>query len=275
MIATDRTTDHAGGDALRVRATTRTLGASAAVIWLHHLGARPWARLPRVSSVPEALDVLASDPGDAVMAVLRLVGLGLGLWIAGVGALAGAAATLRSRSLHPRTVRPPLARARRAAEALTVGTVTGGLLTWSTVASTATGSARPPDVTPAAAAATAPGGPPAPPGVVPPAGSRPRTGGAADPGAAVPARPARSPGAVPGLRPPGPADPTRWHVVRRGESLWTIAAVRGGRDGTGGRRPAARRSVARRWRRLIRLNRNRLRSGEPDRILPGERLRLP
>lgn len=293
MITTDPTTPPAS----RIGATARTLGASAGVVWLHHLGSRPWAHTPRVTSIAEALDVLASAPADTVVAVLRLVALGVGLWVTGATAVDGATAVVRWWSLRPRAARRPLTPARQAVEALTVGTVTSGLLTWSAVA-TASSPGRPADLTSPVATVAPRGTVPAPPGVVPPTGSRPRAGGTrtsavpptrpigvrrpdpsdtTSPGLPAPTPPGRPdpPRHIPGLHPPEATDAPRRHVVRRGESLWTIAEGRGGQSTVGGRGPAAQRSVVHRWRRLVALNRDRLRSGDPDRILPGERLRLP
>jgi hypothetical protein len=62
--------------------------------------------------------------------------------------------------------------------------------------------------------------------------------------------------------------PGRVHVVRPGETLWSIAKALLG-DGASPARIAA--MVDRLWR----LNTERIRSGQPDLILPGERLLLP
>lgn len=56
------------------------------------------------------------------------------------------------------------------------------------------------------------------------------------------------------------------HVVRRGESLWTIAADRLGRV-------AGNAAIAREVNRLWSLNADRIASGKPDLIMPGDRLR--
>jgi Tfp pilus assembly protein FimV len=60
------------------------------------------------------------------------------------------------------------------------------------------------------------------------------------------------------------------HVVEPGESLWSVAvdalAARGIDD------PVV---VDRYWRALCDLNRDRLASGDPDRVMPGEGLDLP
>jgi nucleoid-associated protein YgaU len=77
--------------------------------------------------------------------------------------------------------------------------------------------------------------------------------------------------------PAQPAPETRVqasHVVVAGENLWTIARdhlaeARGGAD-----EPTTR-EVAAYWLRVVEANRNRLRSGDPDLIYPGERIVLP
>jgi nucleoid-associated protein YgaU len=74
---------------------------------------------------------------------------------------------------------------------------------------------------------------------------------------------------------PTPATPVQAsHVVVAGENLWTIARdhlakARGGAD-----EPTTR-EVAAYWLRVVEANRNRLRSGDPDLIYPGERTVLP
>jgi hypothetical protein len=70
---------------------------------------------------------------------------------------------------------------------------------------------------------------------------------------------------VEGLSPSGRG--ARVHVVRPGESLWTIAQVLLGPDASAMRIAA---EVARLWD----LNRDRISSGDPDLIAVGERLRL-
>lgn len=64
------------------------------------------------------------------------------------------------------------------------------------------------------------------------------------------------------------------HVVRPGESLWSIATdrVAAGRDGSG---PPPTAAVASYWSEVVRRVSGDLRSGDPDLLYPGERLRLP
>jgi nucleoid-associated protein YgaU len=81
-------------------------------------------------------------------------------------------------------------------------------------------------------------------------------------------------GGQPGQK-PGPAEQARSHRVVPGDNLWTIARdrlaeVRG--------RPATQlsdREIAAYWLKVIKTNRARLNSGDPDLIYPGERTVLP
>ncbi len=61
------------------------------------------------------------------------------------------------------------------------------------------------------------------------------------------------------------------YVVRRGDNLWSIAAGRV-REELASADNAA---IARYWRRIIDVNSDRLRSGDPDLIFPGETIVLP
>ena len=75
------------------------------------------------------------------------------------------------------------------------------------------------------------------------------------------------------VRPPAATSPhtrdrSRTHVVRKGESLWSIARNQIGGDAT----PA---QVARLVNRLWELNRERIGTGEPDLLMVGTELRLP
>lgn len=66
-------------------------------------------------------------------------------------------------------------------------------------------------------------------------------------------------GRRPGTRPSGGRREARWHVVRQGEELWRIARRYYGKTDA--------------WPRIYRANRTVLR--DPDRLLPGTRLRIP
>jgi hypothetical protein len=100
-----------------------------------------------------------------------------------------------------------------------------------------------------------------------------RTGRAAD-AAPVPAVPAPTTAPAPTVAPPlpdpppstapPPALPAASHVIAPGEHLWSIAAHHAAGD-----------HVAAYWRRVVDLNRSRLRSGDPDLVYPGEVVELP
>ncbi len=66
--------------------------------------------------------------------------------------------------------------------------------------------------------------------------------------------------------------PSTYHVVVRGENFWMIAA-----DHLSHRfgRPASTSEVARYWVRVVELNAETIRSGDPDLIYPDEVVELP
>lgn len=66
---------------------------------------------------------------------------------------------------------------------------------------------------------------------------------------------------------------TTWHVVRPGESLWSIAAGAVERDAGG--RAVTDGEVGPYWLAVVDANRQHLRSADPDLIFPGERIVLP
>lgn len=72
--------------------------------------------------------------------------------------------------------------------------------------------------------------------------------------------------------PPEPAAVPRIHVVEPGEHFWSIAGSEV-EDHLG--RPASDAEIAEYWVGLVRANRDRIRSGDPDLIHPGEILQLP
>ncbi|MFQ5968236.1 MAG: LysM peptidoglycan-binding domain-containing protein [Acidimicrobiia bacterium] len=75
--------------------------------------------------------------------------------------------------------------------------------------------------------------------------------------------------ALPGVTSPAPGDT---YVVVKGDNLWRIAC-RQVRAETGGKPTSS--QIVPYWLELIELNRDRLRSGDPDLIYPGEELLLP
>jgi nucleoid-associated protein YgaU len=65
------------------------------------------------------------------------------------------------------------------------------------------------------------------------------------------------------------------YEVVRGDNLWTIS--RAHLAAASGRGPGdlSNREIANYWIRVIEVNRDRLRSGDPDLIYPGEQIELP
>lgn len=88
---------------------------------------------------------------------------------------------------------------------------------------------------------------------------------------AMPVHPEAVP-AEPGGPDPGDEDDPGTHVVAPGENLWVIARAQLLRDGLPAPRDV---EVHAYWSRLVQDNLPTLRSGDPDVIHPGERLRLP
>ncbi|HEV3400170.1 MAG TPA: LysM peptidoglycan-binding domain-containing protein, partial [Actinomycetes bacterium] len=65
----------------------------------------------------------------------------------------------------------------------------------------------------------------------------------------------------------------RRHEVVRGDNLWSIAKEH--LTARGGSGEPTNREVADYWIRVVEENRDRLRSGDPDLIYPGEEITLP
>ena len=207
----------------------------AGLFLLHDLGTQPWTRFDP-----------AAPPEDAVMALLRVVALVAGWWLVATTVLYGLARGVRAGRLASAVGRCMLPTARRLVEASLAATLVVG----PAPAAFAERAAPPPvrvETPPTTAGME----------ILPPV--------VAPPGDSTPPRP-----------PVASTTPTtsdeqrsaqREHVVRPGEHLWSIAATIAGDT-----HPE---QVARYWRRLVETNRERLRSGDPDLLYPGERLRLP
>lgn len=121
--------------------------------------------------------------------------------------------------------------------------------------------AAPPEVRGGRAVATVPD--PAPPETAPPA-----------PGPSP--APAEPPPPAPAAPPPSPAPGTpAQHVVGPGDSLWTIAAAHLGHATGRDAAALAESEVAAHWARVVEVNRDALRSGNPNLIYAGEVLELP
>lgn len=212
---------------------------------LHALGGQPWAH-PGAGGLA---GWAGAPPVEALMAALRLAGLAVGWWLLATTTLAGAAALGRAGRSGRR-------RGHAGAERLAAGVrpLTLPLVRRAADRAAAAGVSVALAIPAGAAAADEPLPPPAlsEPAAVEPADR----GGAAGSGAREPAG-------------------ERVHEVAVGEHLWGIAAAD----------LAARRGVAEselaeaeiraRWQQVVAANAERLRSGDPDLIHPGERIALP
>lgn len=225
------------------------VAAAAAVGLLHALGDQPWARL---GTGEPGRWVTVTPPVEALMAVLRLAGLAVGWWLLATTTATAAAALARAERLG-RWVRPlAWAPARRAADravaaGVSVVLVASGVPSWAHDAA------------------------PPPPPLGEPAAVDPAPSGEDERHGPVEARNAQD-GRGEG-RDVGEA--TRTHEVAGGENLWVIAA-----QDLAARRGVAvaelgEGTIAAHWHAVIEANADRLRSGEPDLVFPGERLRLP
>lgn len=232
------------------------VAAAAAVALLHALGDQPWAR---VETGEAGRWMTATPPVEALMAVLRLAGLAVGWWLLAT-TTATATATLARAERLGRLVRPlTWAPARRAADravaaGVSVVLVASGMPSWAEEPAP-----PPPALSEPAAVDRAP------------AGNGERDGPAAD-NADAPVD-ADKPAETTDVR--GSGEPVRTHEIAAGESLWVIAA-----EDLAAHRglpvaELAEAAVAAHWRAVIEVNLDRLRSGDPDLVFPGEQLRLP
>jgi len=219
-------------------------GEVAALIALHRLGAEPFLQVPW-DDVGGWL--ATADPLDALAAVLRLAALGAVWWLTATTVVAvGVRAAGRSRSALDRLTLPVI---RRIADRVGGVAVTAALLT--SPAGSALAAVQP---VPAEAASEQgwdlPGLPPmpvwpepAPPPPVPPP-------------AASPLEPATV-------------------VLVKGDNLWSVAARQLAAATARDPSTVPEREIAAYWRALIAANRERLSSGDPDLVYPGEVITLP
>lgn len=228
-----------------IAAAALTAGAVLALRIVWDLGQQPWAHV----DVGDPVGWLARTPAEtAVAAVVRWMALATIGWGGAAVALGVAARLVRWRAairtmdrVSPRTVR-----------CLAERLVGAALLT----------SAGLGPVAPAMAA------PPLPPPAAGPVGGR--HGGGAPPADQQRPRPPGVPAPVPPRRTTDAAR-GREVVVRRGDHLWRLAVRELRRSG---RHPDVH-EVAAYWRRVVERNRDRIASGDPDLIVPGEVVVLP
>lgn len=219
----------------------------AAVGILHRLGSSRSARVDW-ADVRGWLDTVATE--DAVVAALRLVALAVAYWM-----LASTVLYLLARA----TRLPSLARTVRWATLPGVRRVVDSVVAASIVGPMTFGGAAP---------------------------------AMADPGVAVqvqvPAEPTTAPryvptaaGDQPAPTPDAPAPPTvqpavgAVYSVVAGDNLWTIAARKLAQETGRPEQALSDGEVAKYWSRVIEVNRDRLRSGDPDLVFPGEQIELP
>lgn len=282
-------------------------GEAAAVAGLHALGGLPWFALP---SGDVGAWLATSAPADVIVALLRLAALGCAYWLA----LSTAAYALARVSRVPAAVRgtgrvtlPAVRRVADRALAVTMATSLAGVSAPAALA--AVGDATPPTSAQVVAEepVTEPGGGAEAVGIPPPSltpESLPEPGAGSGPDGEAPERDgdvadehdgdgsSESEGGVAGggegdgstesesgAADEGddgpPDDPGEVHVVRPGDHLWGIAAA----DLAAGSERAASQlepsEVAPHWREVVADNHERLRSGDPDLIYPGEHVELP
>lgn len=242
-------------DTVRRLAALATLlaGEAAAVGVLHRLGRLRWLR---VGWEDPATWLAAVPAEDAVMAALRVVALAGAYWLL----VSTAAYTFARAARVPAAVRSvrwaTLPLVRRVADRALALVLAGSSVAVGTPALAAVTVVAPPAVT---APHTLPGDPPADRAASPPA-PPPAPAGPAP--AEAPGEPAPAEPAAPGAAPAGT------HTVAPGENLWAITA--GALGGT-----ATNADIHPRWLEVVAANRDRLASGDPDLIYPGEQVLLP
>lgn len=272
----------------------------AAVAGLHALGGQPWFALP---SGDVGSWLATSAPEDVVVALLRLVALGCGYWLA----LSTGAYTLALVSRLPAAVRgtrwathPAVRRVAERAVAVTMATsLAGGSATpaFAGVGDAVTAGARPAATQPAAAeeraSAERAGQARTPPEVEPGPGDvlvaefTPETpAGGIPPPRLTPEslpRPDEPASGAPDGRDPATPDGRddvatehdRVRVVESGDHLWSVAAADVAAVSQQDVDALDPDEIVPRWQEIVDANREQLRSGDPDLIYPGERIELP
>jgi hypothetical protein len=259
-------------------------GEVIAVVALHRLGAVDGFAIPR-HDLGRWLQ--QSNSEDVLLAGVRLVGLVAAWWLLGSTLLYVAARVAR---LHG------AARAFGWATLPAVRRWVDRAAAVSIVAATALGVGRPaaadppPTTSPASAPvvvgvdhrdpASVPSRPPS--GVrtgqavdAPPPPTVPPTGTTSPPPTTTPlVPPTAPPPVVPVAPPPAPAAGST-HTVTGGEHLWSIAAAHVARASGRSSTDLSPADIAPYWLRVVELNRQRLRSGNPNLVYPGEVVELP
>lgn len=207
--------------------------------------------------LPEWLAATPSD--DALVAVARVIGLGLTWWLLGSTLLYMVARVLRLPGLvrgfswaTPRSIR-------RLIDGLLAGSLVVGTTFGAGAAQAATQTSVPPPVYVPRPAGDGPVGTPAQ------ASATTTSTTATDVVMKVAPEAQTQPPKKNGLE--GESTAASTYVVRPGDSLWRIAQRQVGGTSDG--------DIPGYWRRLVAVNRHRLASGNPDLIYPGEELVLP
>ena len=224
------------------------------------LGSVPFLTTPGLHLAAWRLWLVRVPPADALAASARLVATGCAGWLLATTAFYGFARLSRLPLLLRAagwTTPLPLRHLVDRALALSLGA--------SLIGATAALAATPPP---------------------PPSPVVHEVGASSAPGLVFPAGIAAVPVPVPSL-PPASAPPTvrdsvpttdRQHVVVAGDNLWNISAAELGR---GSAKPPGfspgptDAQIAPYWETVVRTNRHRLRSGDPNLIFPGESIELP
>lgn len=242
-------------------------GQIAAARLLHGLGTLPWLRV----GWDDPAAWLAVVPAeDAVMAALRLLALAATYWL-----IASTTAYTLARASHlPGAVRSvqwaTLPAVRRVADRAVAVTLAGSAAVVGAQGLALAEVLAPPAVS---APSALPGDPaPAREPAIPAPAPEPEPD--ADPAPAAGEDPKPAPAGGPGNAPdaasafPSPERGAATHRVVPGDNLWAIAAGLLGEDATDA-------EIHGPWRAMVEANRDRLRSGDPDLIFPGEHLVLP
>lgn len=238
-----------------------------AVVTLHGVAARPWAQIVW-TDLPTWL--ATTPPEEATVALARILCLGVSYWL-----LFGTCVAVVHRLFDVRWatalsqhVTPPAVR--RFVDRTVVATAATGVLV--------TGAALPAaDVAPTPVAYADVVAPP-PPGLSPPPPQEGPTLDERDEGEGAPAEQPEAeeaPAATDADAQEDDRSSDETHTVVPGENLWAIAHhhLAEAREVPIGDVSTA--EIVGYWREVIAVNRERLRSGDPDLIYPGERILLP